>query len=78
MNIVAELYETPTGIAIAKALPITGSVNCWGGEIYFSVPVSEPLEAESRDILEPGELGYWPTGQAFCIFFGATPALSRA
>jgi hypothetical protein len=20
-----------------------------------------------------GELGYWPVGQAFCIFFGPTP-----
>jgi len=21
-----------------------------------------------------GDLGYWPTGRAFCIFFGLTPA----
>jgi hypothetical protein len=70
----AELDETPTGAAIAAALPIDGTVNRWGGEVYFSIPVSVGLEADSRDILEPGELGYWPTGNAFCIFFGATPA----
>ena len=70
----AEFYDMPTGRAIAEALPITGSVNRWGGEIYFTIPVSMPLEADSRDVLEPGELGYWPTGNAFCIFFGATPA----
>jgi len=23
--------------------------------------------------MEKGELGYWPTGKAFCIFFGPTP-----
>ena len=28
----------------------------------------------SREVLEAGELGYWPTGSAFCIFFGETPA----
>lgn len=74
ITIQAVLYKTPTGKAIAEALPITGSVNRWGGEIYFSIPVSMELEDDSRDVLEPGELGYWPTGSAFCIFFGATPA----
>ena len=24
--------------------------------------------------MEVGELGYWPPGTAFCIFFGPTPA----
>jgi uncharacterized protein len=73
ITIQAELFDTPTGRSVAEALPITGSVNRWGGEIYFSIPVSIGLEDDSRDILEPGELGYWPTGDAFCIFFGATP-----
>ena len=70
----AELYDTPTGKAIADALPIKGSVNRWGGEIYFSIPVTASLESDARDVLEPGELGYWAPGTAFCIFFGATPA----
>ena len=48
----------------------------WGGEIYFGIDVSCELEAGSRDVLEEGELAYWPPGQAFCIFFGATPASS--
>ena len=70
----AELYDTPTAQAIARALPITAAVNRWSGEIYFAIDVSMPLEADSRDVLIPGELGFWPTGNAFCIFFGATPA----
>ena len=70
----AELFDTPTAKGIINALPIKSQVNRWGGEIYFYIPVSVPIEEDSRDILEPGELGYWPTGNAFCIFFGATPA----
>jgi hypothetical protein len=73
ITVQAELYETPTGRAIAEALPINGSVNRWGGEVFFTIPVSVERDAASRDVLEPGELGYWPTGNAFCIFFGATP-----
>ena len=74
VTINAEVYDTPTGVAIAGALPLTAVVNRWGGEIYFTIPVSAPLEADARDVLHPGELGYWPTGKAFCIFFGTTPA----
>ena len=74
IQIKAELYDSVTGQEIAKSLPIKSQVNRWGGEIYFTIPVSTPLENDSRDVLEPGELGYWPTGNAFCVFFGSTPA----
>ena len=73
-SIKAEIYDTTTARQIIEALPVKSQVNRWGGEIYFSIPVSAGLEKDSRDVLEPGELGYWPTGNAFCIFFGATPA----
>ena len=69
----AEIYDTTTAQAIVKALPIKSQVNRWGGEIYFTIPVSVSIEEDSRDVLEPGDLGYWPTGNAFCIFFGSTP-----
>jgi hypothetical protein len=70
----AELNDSPTAKSIFKALPIKANGSRWGGEIYFSIPVQAELEADSRDVLEAGELGYWPTGNAFCIFFGPTPA----
>ncbi len=70
----AELNESVTGKAIYGALPIRAKAQRWGGEIYFSIPVSCELEEDSREVLEEGELGYWPPGQAFCIFFGPTPA----
>jgi len=74
VQIDAELYDTPTGRAIADALPITGHGQRWGDEIYFSIATAAELEEDSRDVLEAGELAYWPDGKAFCIFFGKTPA----
>ncbi|MHC5155617.1 MAG: cyclophilin-like family protein [Planctomycetota bacterium] len=50
ITIQTELYDTPTGRAIADALPIDGTVNRWGGEIYFTIPVSVGLESDSRDV----------------------------
>jgi hypothetical protein len=70
----AELDDTPTAEAIASALPVKGSVNRWGGEIYFAVPVDVELEGDAREVLEAGELAYWPPGKMFCVFFGTTPA----
>jgi len=70
----AELNDSVTSKAVIDALPIEAKAGRWGDEIYFSIPVSAQLESDSRDILQAGELGYWPTGNAFCIFFGPTPA----
>jgi hypothetical protein len=69
----AELNDSSTARAIAQALPIEASGNRWGGEIYFEIPVAAELQEGARDVLEDGELGYWPTGNALCIFFGPTP-----
>jgi hypothetical protein len=35
-------------------------------------------ESDARADVEVGELGYWPVGHAFCIFFGPTPVSSGA
>jgi len=69
----AELNYTKTAQAIWEALPIEGRVNLWGDEIYFSIPLSLKLEA-GQELVNIGDLGYWPDGNAFCIFFGPTPA----
>jgi len=70
----AELNDSVTGKAIYGALPIRAKAQRWGGEIYFSIGVNCELEQDSREVMEEGELGYWPPGTAFCIFFGPTPA----
>ena len=69
----AELSETSTAEAIWNALPLEALANTWGDEIYFSIPVH--LEEENaQEVVEKGDLGYWPPGNAFCVFFGRTPA----
>jgi len=70
----AQLNDSVTAKAIFDALPIGAKAQRWGGEIYFSIGVGCELEADSRDVMDEGELGYWPPGEAFCIFFGPTPA----
>ena len=69
----AELNESATATVIWQALPIEGSANTWGEEIYFQIPVSQDLKPDAREVVELGDLAYWPRGEAFCIFFGATP-----
>ena len=69
----AHLNESPTAQQIWEALPINGRANVWWEEIYFDIPVAAPSEPDARAEVEVGELGYWPVGHAFCIFFGPTP-----
>ena len=76
IEIEATLYDSTTAKTIAEQLPIESKASRWGGEIYFSITVEAELEEDSRDVLEAGELGYWPAGNAFCIFWGPTPASS--
>ena len=69
----AELNNTASAQAIWEALPIQARVSLWGDEVYFSTPLSLELEA-GQEVVGTGDLGYWPEGNAFCIFFGPTPA----
>ena len=69
----AELNESKTSALIMKILPIESDVNTWGDEVYFTIPVTADLDETAKEFVEVGDLGYWPTGKAFCIFFGPTP-----
>ena len=73
LRVNAELNDTDTAQAIIAALPIAASANTWGDEICFGIPVEADLE-DGREVVVMGDLGYWPPGRAFCIFFGRTPA----
>ncbi len=73
LSVEAEMFDTPTSGKIIDALPIESNFNTWGEEIYFEIPVVADLDDTAKDVVEVGELGYWPTGKAFCIFFGQTP-----
>lgn len=70
----AELNDSPTAQAIWDVLPVKSRTQTWGEEIYFTIQVTRGQDAEAREVVQIGELGYWSPGQAFCIFFGCTPA----
>lgn len=72
-SIRAELNDSTTAQMIIDQLPLVARGNWWGDEIYFSIPVECAAEADARTTFAVGELGYWPPGNAFCIFFGPTP-----
>ncbi|MGB9846654.1 MAG: YfcE family phosphodiesterase [Desulfotomaculales bacterium] len=66
------LNDTATAQRIWAALPCGGKASLWGEELYFRVPVAADLE-NGQETVQPGDIGYWPPGQAVCFFFGATP-----
>jgi hypothetical protein len=70
----ATLNTSPTAEQIYNSLPLKGKATIWGEEIYFSIPIDIPEEVDARQTVESGEIAYWPMGDAFCIFFGPTPA----
>lgn len=70
----AMLEDGGTADLLWEALPITGKANTWGDEIYFSIPVKDGSRPEAKDVVDKGEIAYWPPGSAFCIFWGPTPA----
>jgi hypothetical protein len=73
LEVYGELNETKTADLIWNALPIESHISTWGDEIYFPIPLHVELEDSAQEVVELGDMGYWPTGNAFCIFFGPTP-----
>jgi len=69
----AVLAETEAASAIWDTLPIESTSNTWGEEVYFGTPVTLSLDETAKEVVDMGDLGYWPTGRALCIFFGLTP-----
>ena len=57
---------------IWENLPFELNLSRWGEELYGEIPVSIEKE-NSQVVCEVGDIGYWPDGKGFCIFFGPTP-----
>ena len=69
----AELNQSNTARLVWEALPFEARGLTWGEEIYFRIPVEAPPE-DPKSIVSLGDIGYWPPGNAFCMFYGRTPA----
>lgn len=69
----ARLADTAAARRIYQALPLRAVARTWGDEIYFDVPVEEALDESAQEVVAAGDLGYWPSGPALCVFFGPTP-----
>jgi hypothetical protein len=59
--------------AIWNALPFEVNLTRWGEELYGEIPISLGQENSQVDC-DVGDVGFWPSGNGFCIFFGPTPA----
>jgi hypothetical protein len=73
----AILAETDAAAAIWDSLPIEATCNTWGDEVYFDISISLALDETAREVVDIGDVGYWPPGTALCIFFGPTPASGK-
>ncbi len=73
LQVTAVLNDSITADMVWSALPIEASGSTWGDEIYFRTPVQAD-EEDGREVVDLGDVGYWPPGQALCLFFGPTPA----
>ncbi len=69
----AQLNSTLTATALLQILPVKAKVNTWGDEIYFDVPLNMEIE-DGKQVVEMGDVAYWPDGPSLCLFFGRTPA----
>ncbi len=60
ISAVAELSGSKTSEAIWDALPIENTVNTWGEEIYFEIPVKSALDENAKEVVEKVT---WVTGR---------------
>lgn len=72
LNLPAELNQSPVAEKIWDILPIRARTSTWGEEIYFRIPLQTQINQPVTEV-KKGDIGYWPEGACFCLFFGPTP-----
>lgn len=77
LSVEAELRsDSAVAEAIWDVLPFKGCVSRWEDRLFFSMPLSAFKPCSDLRVGE-GDLGYWPVGNAFCIFLGEREASKR-
>lgn len=72
-EVTADLRESPTVKQLLAALPCQARAQTWGEEVYFELPVRATLEADARQVVEPGTVCFWVEGGALALPYGRTP-----
>jgi hypothetical protein len=72
----AELNDSPAAAELLQLLPLELRMSRWGEEYYGSCGLDMKLDSSARELMEVGEIAFWPAGRALCFFFGPTPASS--
>jgi len=72
LSLPAELNQSPVAEKIWDLLPIRARTSTWGEEIYFRIPLQTQINQPVTEV-KKGDIGYWPEGACFCLFFGPTP-----
>jgi hypothetical protein len=73
-SVVADLNSGPTVDKLLAALPRESTVNTWGEEVYFTLPIKAVLEPGAQQVVEPGTVCFWVDGSALALPWGRTPA----
>jgi hypothetical protein len=77
-EVTANLQKTPTVKQLLAILPRESRACTWGEEVYFELPVKAALEADARQVVEPGTVCFWVEGNALALPYGRTPASQGA
>jgi hypothetical protein len=73
-ELVATLTDTPTAKAVVAGLPAKARANTWGEEVYFTLKAEVKLEADAREVVDPGTVCFWVQGSSLALPYGPTPA----
>jgi len=73
VSLKVRLRNTATADKIWASLPLHATAQTWGEEVYFSTAISSDHEGDARDVVQAGEIAFWPDGQAIALGFGPTP-----
>lgn len=73
-SVIADLNPGPTVTSLLAALPCESTVNTWGEEVYFTLPIKAALEPGAQQVVDPGTVCFWVDGSALALPWGRTPA----